>query len=182
MSFTSGTFCSCPFVLCSQGIRSLLDSLGSISALYPSFCGQISLMFYISPQLHCVTCFMDFPAVVVGSHGSFTGNLPAVPVIMSWCREACVEAYSSQVPVHSVQSLKALVLTLGDILRKLIAHHKAYFFFLFWPDKVLIIFKTFSLHLVAYVVVRITGSTEQKSSFSVLVFSLALTTDVYFTF
>lgn len=68
--FTSGTFCSCPFVLCSQVIRPLLCSLGPTSTLYPRSCWQISLMFYIFSQLPSVTSFVDFPAVVPGSHGS----------------------------------------------------------------------------------------------------------------
>ena len=143
--------------------------------LFPSF--TVWLACGLSSSCSGQSCFI-WPSQV-----SFTGYLSSVPATVFWPWEAWLEGHNSQATVHSVQSLKAFVLTLGDILRKLLTHHKAYFLFfflIFWPNKVLIIFKTSYLHLVAYVVAGIIGSTEQKSSFSVLVFSLVLTTNVWY--
>lgn len=85
-SFTSGTFFSRRFVLCSQVIMPLLYSEGSTSTLYPSFCCHISLMLYIFSQLPCVTRVMDFLAVVLGSmvHLCIPGLLRWLHSVSPW--------------------------------------------------------------------------------------------------
>lgn len=125
---------SCTFLLCSQVIKFLLYSLKSTFILYPTSAARFPWCSPCFPKLHLLLAkwiLLQFSWAAVAHL-----CVPGLPVWLHctdpWHWDMLIYklmiARLVELVIYSIQKLKAFILTLGNILRKLIAHQKAFCF------------------------------------------------------